>query len=139
MRQVMFDFVFRIALLALIIAGFYSLFMSVNVPLMAEKSKSFSGNVHFATYPEVIFLVSAFLGFVLLVTLRQILLLGFVFSQVGLYYVSPHYVVFAYKIPYYVLIAVNGMYCLILYFMFNSEKWAPGSLEGETKEYERID
>lgn len=138
MRQVMLDFLFRFSVLLLIIAGIYFLFMSINVPLSLEKPQGVPESARFAAYPTIIFAVVAWFSFLILVPFRQTLLVGFILGQGSLYLIAPEYHLMQYKVPYYVLIAGNGIYVLLLYFMFNYEKWKSGSLEGAAEEYESI-
>lgn len=113
--------------------------MGINIPLSLEQSENPDGDVRFASYPEIVFLFVGWLSFLILVTFRRLLLVGLVLGQTTLYWIAPKFQVFTYVLPYYGLIAINGVYVLVLYFSFNYEKWQSGSLEGTTEEYERID
>ncbi len=89
---------------------------------------------HPATMAQVCFLIVAFLLMFILFKIRQVLLLAFVTGQLTLYFVSFEYEIFRVVLPFYGVIALNGLYVLALYFLFSRQRWAPSSIDVETLE-----
>lgn len=133
----MLDFLFRFALVGVLIIMTYALFGALNVtPDFQYPEEPLQKQLH-TLYPEILFVGLSWLCFVFLINLRLTLLIGFIAGQSSLYFLTETVVFNEKTFPIFVLIGANCLFLLLLYFYFASERWGSGSLEGEYEEYTR--
>lgn len=109
----------------------FSMFHELNLAWQPAPGDTAS---HPATMAQVFFLIVSFLLMFILFKIRQVLLLAFVTGQLTLYFISFRFEIFRFVLPFYGVIALNGLYVLALYFLFSRQRWAPSSIDVETLE-----